>query len=326
MSAGRTASRCARALAGCALLAAAGAQAQGYPERPVRVVVASAAGGNADIVGRLVTAAVGQRLDQQFIVDNRAGAAGLIGSEIVARASADGYTLLHAASNYVIVAVLQPKPPYDPVKSFAPIGLVSTTALVLVIPPALPAKTVKELVAIGRARPGELSFASAGTGSPGHLAGALFVAATGVKAVHVPYKATQQAMIDLSAGQVQLMFPTLSAVMPQVNAGRLRALAITARERSALAPALPTLNEAGLPGYEASIWNGWVAPARTPPAILKRLSAQLEQVVQSPEVRDRMIAAGAEPLTSTPEAFGRLIAEEVAKWGKVIREAGIRPE
>jgi tripartite-type tricarboxylate transporter receptor subunit TctC len=310
----------------CWLMWAGLAQAQGYPERPVRVIVGSAAGGNADTLARIVGHRLGQKLEQQFIVDNRGGASGLIGTEIAAKAPADGYTLMFAASNHAINPALHAKLPYDPVRDFAPIGLVGVTPLVLTVTNALPARSVKELVAIARARPRELSFASAGTGSPGHLAGVLFNGANRVTMVHVPYKATTQAMTDLATGQVQVMFPTTTAVLPQINAGRLRGLAITSRERSALVPEMPTMHEAGLPGYEASIWNGLLGRAGTPPAIISKLHENLVQAVRAPEVRERIAAVGADPVTSTPAAFGRFITEEIAKWVKVVRDAGVRVE
>ena len=311
----------------CWLMAGGFAQAQGYPERPVRVIVGSAAGGNADIVARIVSQGLARKLEQQFIVDNRAGANGIIGMEIAAKAPPDGYTLMHAATNQVINPALHPRISYDFVKDFTPIGLVGVTPLVLTITKALPATSVKELVAIARARPRELSFASAGTGSPGHMAAVLFNIASRVAMVHVPYKATTHAMTDLTSGQVQVMFPTLSAVLPQINAGRLRGLAITSRERSALAPAMPTMHEAGIAGYEASIWNGWLAPAGTPATIISKLHENLVQILQAPETRERYAAVGVDPMTSiTPAAFGRFYADEIRKWAKVVREAGVSIE
>jgi tripartite-type tricarboxylate transporter receptor subunit TctC len=313
------------ALVSCALVSSA-ALAQSYPERPVRVVVGSAAGGNADILARIVSQRLAQKLGQQFVVDNRAGASSLIGTEIVAKAPPDGYTLMYAATNHSINAALLPKLPFDPIADFAPVGPVGVVPLVLVVPNALPVTSVKELVAYAQPRPGELSLASAGTASPGHMAGVLFARATRVKLIHVPYKATTQAMTDITTNQVQVMFPTLSASLPLTNAGRLRSLAITSRERSTLAPALPTMQEAGIPGYEASIWNGFLAPARTPPTIISKLNETLVQILQTPEVKERFAAVGADTLTSSSAAFSRFFADEIAKWKKVVKEAGLRPD
>jgi tripartite-type tricarboxylate transporter receptor subunit TctC len=308
------------------LVPTASGQAPAYPDRPVRVVVGSAAGGNADILARIVCNALSRSLDQQFVVDNRGGATGAIGTEIAAKARPDGYTLMYAASNHAINPSLNPRLPWDAVKDFAPIGLVALTPLVLTITNTLPAKSVRELIDLARAKPAGLALASAGTGSPGHLAGVLFDRMSHVTMLHVPYKATQQAMTDLTTGQVQVMYPTLTAVLPQVRAGKLRGLAITSRARSALAPDLPTMEEAGLRGYEASIWNGFLAPARTPSTIISKLEATLLQIMQTQEIKDHFAAIGAEPLTSTPAEFGRFIAGELAKWSRVIREAGVRIE
>jgi tripartite-type tricarboxylate transporter receptor subunit TctC len=310
----------------CVLVSAAHAQAPSYPEKPVRVIVGSAPGGNADIIARIVTNRLSQKFEQQFIVENRAGANGSIGTEVAAKARPDGYTLMYAASNHAINPSLLPKLAWDPVKDFTPIGLVSSTPLVLAVTSALPARSVQELIGLARAKPGGLTQASAGNGSPGHLAGVLFNRMSRVTMLHVPYKSTQQAMTDLTTGQVQVMYPSLTAVLPQIRAGKLRGLALTSRARSALAPELPTMQEAGLRGYEASIWNGMLAPARTPPEIVSRLETTLAQIMQTQDIKERFAALGADPLTSTSAEFGRLIADERAKWSRVIREGGVRVE
>ena len=317
---------CASALSlvSCGLVSTASAQA--YPERPVRVIVGSAAGGNADILARIVTSRLSQKLEQQFVVENRAGANGGIGTDAAAKARPDGYTLMYASSNHAINPSLYPKLPWDPVKDFTPIGLVGVTPLVLTITSALPARNVQELAALARARPNGLTYASAGNGSPGHLAGVLFNRMSRVTMLHVPYKATQQAMTDLTTGQVQVMYPSLTAVLPQIQARKLRGLAMTSSKRSALAPELPTLDESGLRGYEASIWNGLLAPARTPAEIVSKLETTLVQVMQTPDVKERFAGLGADPLTSTSARFGRLISDELAKWNTVIREGGVRVE
>lgn len=319
-----TATRWSRAtVAGCCILCAAAANAQTYPEKPIRLIVAYAPGGNADTLARIISQRLGQMLEQQIVVENRPGANGAIGTEVAAKAAPDGYTLLFIASGHAINPGIYAKLAFDPVKDFAPISLVGSTPLILTITSALPARSVKELIAIARARPGELSYASAGNGSPGHLAGALFNSMGRVNIVHVPYKATQQAIIDLTTGQVQVMYPSMTAVLPHIKSGRLRGLAITAREHSTLAPELPTMQQAGMPGYEATIWNGMLAPARTPAAIVAKLNTSIVQIMQTQEVRDRIAALGADPATSTPAAFGKFIADEIAKWGKVIKEAGV---
>jgi len=319
-----TATRRSRATAAaCCILCATAANAQTYPEKPIRLIVAYAPGGNADTLARIISQRLGQMLEQQIIVENRPGANGAIGTEVAAKAAPDGYTLLFIASGHAINPGIYAKLAFDPIKDFAPISLVGSTPLILTITSALPARSVKELIAIARARPGELSYASAGNGSPGHLAGALFNSMGRVNIVHVPYKATQQAFIDLTTGQVQVMYPSMTAVLPHIKAGRLRGLAITAREHSALAPELPTMQQAGMPGYEATIWNGMLAPARTPASIVSKLNTSIVQIMQTQEVRDRIAALGADPATSTPAAFGKFIADEIAKWGKVIKEAGV---
>ncbi len=295
-----------------------------YPDKPVRMVVPYSVGGNADLQCRILTQKLSEVLGQQFLVDNRAGATGIIGNDIVAKAAPDGYTLLFFASPFVLVPELIKKLPYDPIKDFAAITLVGSTPLIISVTPALPAKSIKELIALAKARPGELNYASAGNGSPGQLAGVLFNSMTGVRIVHVPYKGTAQALTDLMSGQVQLMYPSATSVLPYVRAGKIHALAITSRQRSALAPELTTAIEAGLPGYETGIWNGVLAPARTPPIIIERLHTTLVNIIRTPDVRERIIALGADPMTSSPQEFAAFIAAEIKKWGKVIKDAGVR--
>ena len=306
------------------LLACAGASAQDYPARAVRLIVPFAAGGNADIIARIVGQKLGEALKQQVIVDNRAGANGVIGSEVAAKAPPDGYTLLFVASGHAINPGMYAKLPFDPLRDFAPVALVSSTPMTLTVTTSLPARSVKQLVALARSRPGVMSYASQGNGSPGHLAGALLNTLSGINIIHVPYKATAQALTDLTSGQVQVMYPSLTAVLPQVRANRVRALAITTRVRSKIAPELPTMAESGIADYEASIWNGVLAPAGTAPAIVSRLHDSLMRVVQSPDARERIMGAGADPLGGTPEEFGVFIAAEIRKWGKLIKDSGAR--
>lgn len=314
-----------RALAACiCYCAVAGAQAQTYPEKPVRLIVPYAPGGNADTLARVISQRLGQLLEQQVIVDNRPGANALIGTELASKAPPDGYTLLFIASGHAVNPGVYPKLAFDPVKDFTPIGFVGSTPLILAVTGALPAKSVKDLLALARARPGELSYASAGNGSSAHLAGALFNSIGRVNILHVPYKATQQALIDVTTGQVQVTYPSTSALLPHMKAGKLRGLAVTSRERSALVPELPTMQQAGVPGYEATIWTGMLAPARTPQAIVTKLNSSILQVMQTREVSDRFAALGADSTTSTPAAFGKFISDEIVKWAKVIKEAGVR--
>ena len=308
---------------GAAVFTASMAGAQTYPEKPVRLVVCYAAGGNADLLSRIFAQKLGEALGQSFAVDNRGGANGVIGAEIVAKAPADGYTLLFIASGHSINPGLYPKMPFDTVKDFSAIGQVASTPLILTVNAALPARSLKELISIAKNRPGELNFASAGNGSPGHLSGALFNSVTGVRIMHIPYKATAQAITDLMSGQVQVMYPTATAVLPFIKSGKLKGLAITGRQRSALASDILTFKEAGL-SYEASTWTGFVAPAHTPQAIIDRVNAALVNIVKSPEVRERVVGLGADPISSTPAEFSALIASDMLKWGKVIKESGAK--
>ena len=259
------------ATAAALFLAVAGAQAQtNYPDKAVRLIVPYAAGGNADLLGRVVGQKLGEMFSQQFIIDNRAGANGVIGTELLAKAAPDGYTLAFIASGHSINPGMYAKMPFDPIRDFAPIAQTSSTPILIAVTAALPAKNVKALAALAKARPGDLSYASQGNGSPGHLAGALFNSMNGVNTVHIPYKSTAQAITDLTSGQVQMMYPSATSILPHVKAGRLRAVAIATKTRSALAPDIPTAAESGMPGFEAGIWNGVMAPAHTPQAEIGR--------------------------------------------------------
>ena len=303
------------------------AQAQtteSYPTKPIRLIVPFAAGGNADLLARIVGQKLGAALDQQIVIDNRAGANAVIGTEIVAKAVPDGYTLLFIANGHAINPGLYAKLPFDPIKDFAPISLVGSTPLIITVNAALPVKTIKALIALAKAKPGELSYASQGNGSAGHLAGALFNTLSGINILHVPYKSTAQAITDLTSGQVQVMYPAATSVLPHIKTGRLRGLAITSRQRSTLAPDLPTAVESGLGEYEAGIWNGILAPARTPQVIVDRLNAAIVKIILTPDVKERIIGLGADPATSTPAEFSTFIAAEIKKWGKVIKDSGAR--
>jgi len=303
------------------------AVAQTYPAKTVRMIVAYPPGGGTDIVGRLIAQKFTESMGQNFVVDNRGGATGNIGTELAAKAPADGYTLLmgNVAPNAINVSLFQ-KLPYDPVKDFAPVSLVAITPNILVVHPALPVKTVKDLLALAKAKPGTLNYPSAGIGSSSHLAGELLRSLAKADIVHVPYKGGGPALIDLLSGQMQLMFATMPAAMGHVKSGKLRPVAVTTDKRSQSMPELPTIAEAGVKGYEASTWYGLLAPANTPAAIVTKLHDETVRALKAADMREKFSAQGFEPAGTTPAEFGAYIRSEIAKWGKVIREAGIKAE
>ncbi len=298
--------------------------AQNYPEKSIRMIVPYAAGGNADLLARVVSQKLGETFAQQIIIDNRAGANGVIGTELLAKAAPDGYTLAFIASGHSINPGMYAKMPFDPIRDFAPVCQTSSTPILIAVTAALPAKNIKTLAALAKARPGDLSYASQGNGSPGHLAGALFNSMNGINTVHIPYKSTAQAITDLTSGQVQIMYPSATSILPHVKAGRLRAIAIGIKQRSALAPDIPTAAESGLPGFEAGIWNGVMAPANTPPAVIEKLHAVIAKIIQSADTRERILGMGADPVISTPADFSAFIAAELKKWTKVIKDSGTK--
>ena len=304
----------------------AGLFAQDYPERPVRFIIPLAAGGSADIVGRLLAQKLGEKFGQQFVVDNRPGAAGIIGAEIVARAPRDGYTLLLAGSSFAIAPSLYRTLPYDPVKDFAAITMPATAPGLLVVHPALPVRTVRDLIGLARAKPGQLNFGSPGNGTSPHFAGALFNMMAGIDMVHVPYKGAAMVMTDLIAGQIQVSFASMPSAIAQVKSGRLRGVAVTGAKRSAAMPELPTVAEAGLPGFESGAWQGVFAPAGTPAAIIGRLNREIVRVVHLPEVVTQLAKDGAEPVGNTPEEFSKWLPGELAKWARVAKAARMHVE
>ena len=310
----------------CAVLATAVRAADTYPVRPVRMIVPYAPGGNADIQARYMAERLTEALGKQFVVDNRAGANGMIGMELAARSPADGYTILLVASGFAVNPGLFPKMAYDTVKDFQPISLVGETPLLFVANPAVAANSVREVLALAQKRPGQLNFGSSGNGSPAHLAGALLETMAGIKLVHVPYKGTAGVNIDVMSGQIQLAFPSITSVLPHVKSGKLKAFAISVASRSALAPDIPTMAEAGVPGYETSIWNGLLAPAGTPRPIVNRLNQAVVQILKSPQARERYANVGAEIRYNSPDEFQAFVRSEITKWAKVIRAAGIRME
>jgi tripartite-type tricarboxylate transporter receptor subunit TctC len=309
-----------------AVLLAGVAVAQGYPAKPVRVIVPFPAGAGADAVVRLFTPRLAEVTGQQFIVDNRAGAAGNIGAEAAARAPADGYTLLNAPASLASSQSMYRNLPFDLVKDFEPVVPLAQAPFVLAVHPSVPAKTVKEMIALARSKPGLLTFASTGVGGTNHLSGELFKNLAGIDIVHVPYKGTAQAVPDLIGGQVSMMFTATVSSLPHVKAGRLRALGVSTSKRSLAAPELPTIAESGLPGYESITWFALLAPTGTPREIIARVNALVTKVGQTPEVRDRLLAQGVEPWISTPEDLGKFVRGEIVKWTKVIAMAGVKPE
>jgi tripartite-type tricarboxylate transporter receptor subunit TctC len=298
--------------------------AQAYPTKPVRMICPYVAGGNADIQARYIAERLSEALGKQFVVDNRGGANGMIGIELAARAPADGYTLLLVANTFTVSSSLFAKVPYDTARDFQPITLIGETPQLFIGNTAVAANSVKEIVALAKSRPGQLNYGSTGSGSPSHLAGALFELMAGIKLVHVPYKGMLAANLGVMTGQIQLGFPSVTSALPQVKAGKLKAFAILTKSRSTLAPAIPTMDEAGVPGYEASIWNGILAPAGTPRAIVNRLHEAIVQILKSPQAQERYANVGAEIRYSSPEEFRALIKSETAKWAKVIKASGIR--
>jgi tripartite-type tricarboxylate transporter receptor subunit TctC len=308
----------------CALASAASAQ-QNYPSRPVRWVVPFAPGGPTDIMSRAIGEKLGQRLGQQFVVDNRGGAGGNIGAEIVARAPADGYTIMigHVGTHAINLA-LYAKVPYDPIRDFTPISLLATLPLALVVHPSVPASNVKELIALAQKRPGELNFASAGNGGPTHLTAEVLKSLTKVNIVHVPFKGNAQALTELISGRVQMMFSNLLTSMPHARAGKLRAIAISPAKRSPQAPDLPTVAESGVAGFDVTPWYGALGPAALPPSITARLNAEITEILKAPDLRERFVAQGVDLTSSTPEQFAALIKAEVPKWRKIVQDSGAK--
>ena len=297
---------------------------QGYPAKPVRIVVPLVPGGNLDIVARAVAQRLGEGLGQQIIVENRPGASSLVGTQFVAKAAPDGYTLLAIANTFTAVPAVIANPGYDPVKDFAGVTMTCKVAQVLVVNPALPVKSVKDLIALARARPGELSYASSGNGSTGHFAAELFNQKAGLKMLHVPYKGNAQAIVDIIAGQVMMMYDQVSTSNPLVKAGKLRALAVTSTTRSSLFPDLPTIDEAGVKGYEAITFNGLMAPAGTPREALSRLQGEVARIVAVPALRNNFLERGVELTASTsPDEFTAYVRNEVIANANLARKAGI---
>ena len=306
--------------------AAPGAQTASYPTKPVRFIVPSAVGGGTDIIARAIALKLGESIGQQYLVDNRPGAGQMIGIELAAKSPADGYTILMAASTLAINPIMYKKVPYDPVRDFAPITQAATLPNVLVVHPSLPVKSVAELIAYAKAHPGQLNFASAGIGTSPQMSIELLKSMAGIDMVHIPYKGTAPGVVDVLAGQVLVMAPNLLTALPHIKSGKLRALAVTSVRRSVALPDVPTVAEAGLPGYDSTQWYGVLAPAGTQREIVARLHDEIARALRDAEVGKRLAADGAEPVGSSPEEFAAFIKSESEKWARVAKAAGIQPE
>jgi tripartite-type tricarboxylate transporter receptor subunit TctC len=305
-------------------VAPAPGSAQKYPEKPVRLVLPFAPGGGTDVLARSFSIPLSEALGQSVVIENRGGAGGTLGTEVVARAAPDGYTLLFTSASHTFNPSLYSKLAYDSIRDFTTITLAALVPHLLVVHPSLPVKNAKELIALARSRPGEILYGSGGTGSSVHLAGALFVTMAKINMVHVPYKGGGPAMIGLMAGETSVLFPTMQSAMGHVKAGRLRAIGISTAKRSPAVPEIPSIAESGLPGYDATGWYGLLAPAGTPQPIVERLHAVTVKVLTEPRMRDRLASEGAVAVGNTPAEFDRFIRDETAKWAKIIRDLKIR--
>jgi tripartite-type tricarboxylate transporter receptor subunit TctC len=302
---------------------ASAALAQAYPNKPIKLIVPFAPGGFTDVVARILGQKLSVSLGQPFVIENKAGAGSTIGTDFVAKAAPDGYTLVMVSTTHVISPAIYPKLPYDPIKSFTPVGKLVDSAYVLMVNPKVPVNSVADYIALAKAQPDKIHYASSGNGSSQHLMGGMFASMTGTKLIHVPYKGSSGAASDLVAGIVESSFAGVPNAMAQVPAGRLKALAVTTAKRIPQLPDVPTMQEAGVPGYEASVWLGLLAPVGTPKEIVARLNAEIAKVMNSPETKKELYAAGVESDISSPEALGALMNREMERWGKVIKDAGI---
>jgi tripartite-type tricarboxylate transporter receptor subunit TctC len=312
-----------RTLALALALCAGSAVAANYPERPVRIIVPTAPAGGADVLARIIGQQLGDNLNEQFFIDNRPGAGGIIGSRMVASAAPDGYTLLLAPSSLAITAAIKKKLPYDLLHDFKPIMVVASTPYALIVNPALPVRSIKELIDYAKANPGKLNYGSAGVGTASHLAAELFDRLSGTKMTHVPNKGMGPAMIDVMGGQVSVLFAGLPASLAAEKQGRVRVLGIAGARRSELLPDLPTISEAGLPGYDVENWLGLLAPAGVDDSIIARLHDSVRAIVSAADTREKLVAAGFEPVGSTPEQFAAELKADITNWGKIASEIGI---
>ncbi|TMH29327.1 MAG: tripartite tricarboxylate transporter substrate binding protein [Betaproteobacteria bacterium] len=300
------------------------AWAQSYPTRPVKVVVPYAVGGSADIYGRVLAAKLSETMGEPFVIENRPGGGALIGTDAVAKSAPDGYTILVMSNTHTVNETLIPKKPYDLMRDLAPISGINSQDLMLVAPASIKANNLREFIAAAKSQPGKLNYASSGPGTPYHMAGELFKHMAGVDVVHVPHKGSDQARTAVLAGQVDMMFDAISTIVSHVRAGKLKALGTTGKTRSSVTPDIPTIAEAGVPGYEATIWLGLMAPAATPKPTLERLSAEVRKVINAPDVKENWSKQGAVPMGMTPEEFGKFLREDIAKWAKLVKDTGMK--
>jgi tripartite-type tricarboxylate transporter receptor subunit TctC len=308
------------------VVAASVAYAQDYPSKPVKVIVPFAAGGPADVFARAVAQRLQESLGQNFVVENRVGGGAIIGTEAAAKAAPDGYTLLMMSNTHTVNESLIPNKPYQLLRDFVPVAPVNHSDLLLVVHPSLPVNNLQDLLALVKSKPGKYNYASSGPGTPYHMAGELFKAMSGSYIVHVPYRGSSGARTDVIGGQVQMMFDAVTTMAEHVKSGRVKALATTGKERSTVLPDVPTMAQAGLPGYEATIWLGLMAPKDTPRAIVQRLNAELATITQHADVRAAWAKAGAVPLTMSTEQFGRFIQEDISKWTKIVKYSGAKAD
>jgi len=313
-------------IAMCAMLASGAAQSQNYPSKPIRFIVPFPPGGGNDIVGRIVAQKLAEGFGLSVVVDNRGGAGGTVGTEMAAKAPADGHTMLVNNISLAVNATLFPKLPYDTLKDLAPVTLVGRQPNIVVVNPSVPARSVRELLALAQAKPGQINYGSGGVGTASHLATELLKLMAKVDMVHVPYKGLGPALTDLMGGQIQLIISTLASALPQVRAGKLRALAVTTAKRSAFFPEIPSMDEAGVRGYEFSTWYGLLVPARTPRSIVDRLNQEMARVLGSAAVNDQFASQGLEAAHTSPQEFGVYLKSEVEKWAKVLKASGAKPE
>ena len=315
---------CQAALLSCLVgITAPAALAQAYPNKPIKLIVPFAPGGFTDVVARILGQKLSVSLGQPFVIENKAGAGSTIGTDFVAKAAPDGYTLVMVSTTHVISPAIYPKLPYDPIKSFTPVSKLVDSAYVLMVNPKVPVNSVADYIALAKAQPNKIHYASSGNGSSQHLMGGMFAAMTGTKLIHVPYKGSSGAASDLVAGVIESSFAGVPNAMAQVPAGRLKALAVTTSKRIPQLPDVPTMQEAGVPGYEASVWLGLLAPAGTPKEIVARLNAEIAKVMNAPDTKKKLFAAGVESDISSPDALGVLMNREMERWAKVIKDAGI---
>jgi tripartite-type tricarboxylate transporter receptor subunit TctC len=308
------------------MLFASVAAAQSYPTKPVRIVVPFAAGGPADLYARAVGEKLQGALGQAFVVENRPGAGSILGTDAVAKSPADGYTLLMMSNTHTVNESLVPDKPFQLMRDFVPVAPVNYSDLVMVVHPSVPASTLREFIALAKSKPGTLNYASSGNGTPYHMAGELFKAMAGVDVVHVPYKGSSGARTDILGGQVQMMFDAITTMAPNVQAGKLKALGTSGKARSTALPDVPTVSEAGVPGYDAVIWLGLMAPAATPRALVEKLNGEITRIVNAPEMKAAWGRQGAVAMSMTPEEFGRFLREDIEKWARIVKISGAKPD